>query len=111
MLLEAVADAPYGLDRVAAEGPVDLLAQIADVDVDDVRAALIRHVPGSFEELCASECGAGATHEELQQRELLRREIELRLAAPGAVCGGVEAQVPDLDGDRALRRHAPGERA
>ena len=110
-LLQPVADAAHRLDRVAAERPVDLLAQVADVDVDDVRAALERHVPRAFEQLRAGQHAAGPAHEQLEQRELLRREVELVVAAPGAVRGRVEPQVADLELDRPLGRRAARERA
>src|SRR6266700_1358722 len=51
VLPEPVAHAADRLDRLPAERAVDLLAQVADVDVDDVRAAFVRHVPRAFEEL------------------------------------------------------------
>ncbi len=108
---QAVADAAHGLDRLAAERPVDLLAQMADVDVDDVRAALVRHVPRAFEELPTREHAAWAAHQQLEQRELLRGEVELRLAVPGAMRGRVEPERADLDGDGPFRRRAAGERA
>ena len=51
VLPQPVADAAHGLDRRRAERPVDLLAQVAHVDVDDVRAALVADVPGALEQL------------------------------------------------------------
>ena len=44
--LQAIAG-PRSLDRVDAEGAVHLLAQVADVHVDDVRAVLVPRVPGA----------------------------------------------------------------
>ena len=105
--LQPVADAAHRLDRVATERAVDLLAQVADVDVDDVGPALERDVPGAVEKLTAREDSAGAAHEELEQRELLRRQLELGLAAPGAVRGRVEPQPADGQHRRPLHRRAP----
>src|SRR5699024_2922743 len=48
---QPVAGATEGLDRIAAEGPVDLVAQMADVDLDDVRVALEVDVPHRLEDL------------------------------------------------------------
>ena len=57
---QPVADPANRLERLAVERPVDLLAQVADVDVDDVRPALERHVPGAVEQLDAGEHDARA---------------------------------------------------
>ena len=57
-----------------AERAVDLLAQVAHVDVDHVRAVLVAEVPGVLEQLEAGQHLARAAHERLEQRELLRRE-------------------------------------
>src|SRR5207302_1872194 len=93
------------------EGPVDLLAQVADVHVDHVRPALERHVPGAVEQLPAAQDRSRPAHEELEQRELLRRELELRLAAPRTMGRRVEAQVADLEHRRTLDRRAASQRA
>ena len=108
LLPQPVADAAHGLDRVGAEGPVDLLAQVADVDVDDVRTALEGEIPRSVEELGARQRDTGAAHEHLEESELLRAQVELVIAAPGPVRGRVETQRPDLEhggtfGGRAAR--------
>src|SRR4051812_34504473 len=56
---QAVAGAADGLDRATAERPVDLLAQVAHVHVDHVRAVLVLVVPGHLEQLVAREDLAG----------------------------------------------------
>src|SRR4051794_20864607 len=50
---QAVARASHRLELRDAERPVDLVAQVADVDVDDVRAVLVVVVPGVLEQLIA----------------------------------------------------------
>ena len=107
---EPVADAANRLDRLAPERPVDLLAQVPDVDVDDVRPALERHVPGSVEQLEPGEHDARPAHEQLEHRELARRELELGLAAPRAMRRRIEPQVADLDRRRPLARRPPHDR-
>src|SRR5881275_1728215 len=62
-LAQAVADPAHGLDRRAAEGPVDLLAQPAHIDLDHVRFRLVREVPGVLDQLESREHLAGAVHE------------------------------------------------
>src|SRR5581483_7566322 len=74
------------------------------------RATLERHVPGSVEEADARERLAGVSHEQLEQRELLRRELELGVAAPRAVRGRIEPQVVDLEQRRPLAGRAADER-
>jgi hypothetical protein len=54
---------------------------------------------------------AGAAHEGLQQRELARRQVDLRVAPPDLSRGRVQAQVADLQHGRALDRPAPRQRA
>src|SRR5437879_13597835 len=110
LLPQAVAHPAHGLDRVAPERTVDLLAQVADIDVDHVRAALERKIPRAVEQLRAREGDARATHEQLEQRELLGRESELVLAAPSAVRSRIEPELPDLYHHRPLGGSAAGQR-
>ena len=71
---------------------------------------LVLVVPGVLEQLEAREHAARPAHERLEQRELLRRELDLGVAAPDAPRGRVEAQVADREHRRPLGRAAPGER-
>src|SRR5205809_5676091 len=102
VLAEAVADPAYGLDRTAAERPVDLVAQVADVDVDEIGAGLEAELPGALEQLASRQSLAAPTQQEFEHGELLRRQLELRLAAPGAAGRRIEAQVARLEQCRAL---------
>ena len=109
---EPVAGSAHGLDRLDAERPVDLLAQVADVDVDDVGAVLVLVVPRVLEQLEAVEHLAGAAHERLEQRELLRRQRDLGVAAADdAAWPGRGARSPASRTRRALDRAAAAERA
>src|SRR5512132_3936176 len=83
---QAIASPANRLDRVESEGTVDLLPQVADVDVDDVRAVVVAVVPGVLEQFEPRQDLAGAAHEGLEQRELLRRELDRRVAAPRPTC-------------------------
>src|SRR5262245_13817018 len=67
---QPVAGTPYGLDRPAFERPVDLVAEIADVDVDHVGGAVVREVPDVFEDRGAAEDVALAAQQQLQYGEL-----------------------------------------
>src|SRR5678815_3317670 len=71
VLPQPVAGAADGLDRVNPERPVDLLAQVADVDIDDVRPVLVGVVPGVLEPLVAGDDVAGAARQRLEECELL----------------------------------------
>src|SRR5207253_10022288 len=98
-------------ERLPAERFVDLAAQVADVDVDDVRAVLVGEVPGVLEQVQPREDLARPAHERLEERELLRRQVDLARAAPGTAGRRVEAQVADLEHGRPLELAAAAERA
>src|SRR5439155_15206062 len=68
---EAIPRAPYGLDRRAPERPVDSLPQGADVNLDQVRGALVGEVPDVFEDALPGQHLPGVAHEVLEQGELL----------------------------------------
>src|SRR3954452_6362950 len=107
---QAVAGAAHRLELRDAERTVDLVAQVADVDVDDVRAVLVVVVPGVLEQLVAREHLARVAHEGLQELELLRRQRHLGVAAPHAAGGGIQAKVADLEHRGALDGAAAGQR-
>src|SRR6266566_3739413 len=109
VLAEAVADPAYGLDRTAVERPVDLVAQVPDVDVDEIRAGLEAELPGAFEQLASRQSLAAPAEQQLEQGELLRRQLELRLAAPGAPGRRIEAQIARLQKRRAFRGRTANE--
>src|SRR5205814_4583686 len=90
---QAVAAAAHRLDRVPSERPVDLLAEPADVDGDDVRPVVVGHVPGVPEQLVPGEHLPRPAHEELEQRELLARELDLHTAAPDPPGCRIEPEV------------------
>ena len=76
---QSVADAADRLERLDAERPVDLLAQVAHVHVDDVRAvSRSRSSHARSSSWKRVEHLARAAHEDLEQRELLRREATIR---------------------------------
>ena len=87
---------------MAPERLVDLGAQVPDVDVDDVGAALVGEIPGVLEEVEPGEDLLGPSHERLEQRELLRRQIDLGITAPDPPRRRVEPQVTDLENGGAL---------
>src|SRR3954451_3696240 len=94
---KAVPGAAHRLERRHAKGPVDLLAQVADVDLDDVGPVLIPGLPGVLEQLVLAEHLARMAHEGLEQRVLLGRQVDLRVAPPRLARRRVEAQVADRE--------------
>src|SRR4029078_1390976 len=65
--IESVPDESDGLDGSAGERHVDLLAQVADVDLHDVRVTTEGVVPDMVENLGLGDHVAGTPHEELEQ--------------------------------------------
>jgi hypothetical protein len=90
------------LDGGPPEGPVELVAQVAHVDLDDVGVALELVVPDMLEDLTLGDGLAPAVEQELQQGQLPGRELHLDRAPPGPLGGRVEAQVAGLEHGRAL---------
>src|SRR5260370_12537895 len=62
---DGVTDAALGLNGVALEWLVDLAAQIAHVDLDDVGVTLEVRTPHSVEDLWVRQDGPGPSHETL----------------------------------------------
>src|SRR5439155_20016657 len=88
---QPVARPAHSLDRFQPERTVDLLPQVPDVDVHDVRAVLVSVVPGVLEQVEPREHLPGSAHEDLEQGELLGRKIDLPVAPPCLPGYGVEA--------------------
>src|SRR5262249_33983878 len=91
--IQPVPDQPDGLDRRPAERLVEFLAQMPDIDLDDVRVAVEGEVPDVVQNGALGEYLAGTAHQELEQRELAGGEADLGVAAPDPVCGRVQPQV------------------
>src|SRR5439155_13199589 len=106
VLAQPVAGAAHGLDRAVP----DLAPQPPHVDVDDVRARLVGDVPGVLDQLEAGENLAGPSHQRLEERELLRREVDLGVAAAHLAARGIESEAADLEDGRTLRPAPPDER-
>ena len=83
---------------------------MTDVDLDDVRVALEVVVPHVVEDLTLRHDVALAPKQELEQRELARREIDLGIAAPHSLGRRIEAEVARLEHRRAFGGAAPDQR-
>jgi hypothetical protein len=71
-LVEGIAGAAHGADRVGGAAAVERAAQAADVDVDRALVDIDVAPPHAVEQLLAREHPARALHEELEQAELGR---------------------------------------
>ena len=83
---------------------VDLLTQIGDVELDDVRLATEIVVPDSVEDLGLAEYSPWVAHEVSEQLELGRGQLNLYAAARYFMAVLVECQITDYQ-----CRVAPGE--
>src|SRR5918995_402196 len=112
---QPVTETANGAKRVGIERSVDLLAEIADVDVDDVGRGLARVPPRVGQQLVTAQGLLGTAHHGLEQGELAGRQLDLDLASPHPTRRGVQAEVADLEEgrprDRASSREGthPGE--
>src|SRR3954452_16004246 len=79
-LAQCVADEPHRLDQRWAER-VELLAQVADVRLDDVRVAAEVVVPHVVEDLPLRQHPARVQHQEAEELELCARELDRLVAA------------------------------
>ena len=115
---QPVARRAHGLDRRRPVGERELAAQVADVDLDDVRARVVVVAPDAVEDLLARQHLAGVAHEVREQVELLRREVHRRPVAGHRAAQQVELDVrgaqsawsrpaPACAGARARARAAP----
>ncbi len=91
-----VTDAAHGVDHRGAVA-VDLLAQVADVELDDVRVAAEVVAPHPVEDLRLRQHPARVEHQVAQQVELGRGELHEFLAAVHLAGVLVHDQVTDRD--------------
>src|SRR5215831_3094601 len=104
LIADPVAEAADGLQRRTAEGPVDLVAQGADVDVHDPGIALEGEVPDVLDERPPRQDIIRAAHQAFEQRELGRREVDPGPDPAYLVPRGIQAQVTDAENRGTLRR-------
>src|SRR5882724_12816877 len=64
---EAVSNPPHRLDRPPGIGNVDLAAEVPDVDLDDVRVAVVGRIPDVLEDLGLRRDLPHLAHQELEE--------------------------------------------
>src|SRR5262245_2559683 len=108
---DLVPDAPHGHDR---RGFAELAAELAHVDVHRARVPRERIAPDALEQLVSREHDPAMVEQLPEQVELLRRQLDLRVADLHLTAAGVddELAVPQLGGLGLppLRRRAPQDR-
>src|SRR5438132_8942539 len=105
-------DVPDAADRVQHAGlsaGLGLAAQVADVDVQRVRARAEVEAPDAREEKLAGQHLLGVAQEELQQAELGRRQLERARAASRLARRRVEHEVAVAQRAAAVRLAAPAD--
>src|SRR6266702_373101 len=105
-----VPDAARGADQRPFERPLQLAAQVPDVDVHDVGQPVVVVGPDVLQDPPPVDHLARVAHEELQQRELLRRQVDRPAVAGHRAGRRVQLDVFDTQPYRPLRGTAPDQR-
>src|SRR3954452_22271250 len=96
LVAEAVADAAHREDVLGLLGVrLELLAQVADVDVDRAGVAVGRVAPHSRQQHVAREDAPGARRERAEDLELDERGGDDLAAEADRALGGLDAQLAD----------------
>ena len=93
VLIDHVAHAAHGVDQLRLERLVDLRAQLADIDIHDIRQPLEALIPHVLDDHRARKHAPGIGGQVLEQRVLLRGELDRRAVAPHLVREAVDLQV------------------
>src|SRR5262249_19509333 len=93
---ERVSDASHGTNRPRTAGELELAAQAADVDIDDVRSGIEPVAPDEREQVTAREGAAALLRQREQQIELDAREIQ-----PAALDGRMAMDRVEIDAGHA----------
>src|SRR5580704_10900006 len=98
--LQHVADTAHGLDHLLSPLVVDLAAQVADVDVDDIGESIVIHIPNVFDDHGAAQGPAAVTHQVFEDAELFRRELNVLAGADDFAANAIEREVAHLQAFR-----------
>src|SRR3984957_3574654 len=89
-IVERVARAAHGADRIGGAAAIERLAQAADMDVDGAFVDIDVAAPDAVEQLLAREHAAGILHQEFEQAELGGAEWDVASGAGDALLLAVE---------------------
>src|SRR3954452_17399521 len=96
-IVEGIAGAADGADRIARMAAVDGLTQAADMHVDSALIDIDFVAPDAVEKLLAREHAARALHQEFQEAEFGGPEIDDSTAAQHALLVAVELELAGLE--------------
>src|ERR1700733_874434 len=96
-IVERIAGAAHGADQVDGVAAVERLAQAADMDVDGALVDIDVAAPDAVEQLLAREHPAGALHQEFEQTELGRPEVDRTACPRHALFFAVELEIADVE--------------
>src|ERR1017187_6355176 len=91
-----VADAAHGLYELLRVAIVDLAAQVAYVDVDDVGEPVVVHIPDVLHDHGAAEGAALIAHHVFEDAEFLGGEVDGFRSDVDDVCEPVVVHIPDV---------------
>src|SRR5205085_596553 len=87
------ADAAHRVQQALFAVGLGLAAEVPDVHVEQVRSPPEIEAPDAFEDLLVRQDALGVAQEQLQQRELRRRDVEEPVTATDAAPDDVELEV------------------
>src|SRR6476661_8652782 len=93
---QSIAGTPHSLDVASPERSIHLAAQRTDVLVDDVAGRVVSEVPDMLQYVGAGQHLTPAPHQQLEQRELLGRQVDLGPSSTNSPGTWVKPQVASL---------------
>src|SRR3712207_4462916 len=94
--IEPVAAAANGGKQGWLAGAIELVTEIADVDIDHVRLAFEVVLPDRGQDLLAREQATGVAGKVFEQRELSTREVDRMTGPPDAMREQIDCEIPKL---------------
>ena len=94
-IVERIAGAAHGADRIGGVAAVERLAQAADMHVDGALVDIDVAAPDAVEQLLARKHPAGPLHQKFEQAEFGRAEIDRAACARHALFLAIEFEIAD----------------
>jgi 4-amino-4-deoxy-L-arabinose transferase-like glycosyltransferase len=102
-----VTDSADGVNQLEGKGVIDLLAQAADGDVDDIRVAVEMHVPDLLGDDGPRQHFALTADEEPEEGKLFRGQSDLRSSAQSLPPNRVDDQIAEAEALALTRLSSP----